>query len=72
LVPSVKGGIRNGKHPDPRVRPPKAEEKDQAHLYFWEVLGLRPLEPMRPLRDFKSDTLVGEVPRWPIVVELDY
>jgi hypothetical protein len=72
VVPAVKGGVRSGKHPDRRVRPPTAEDTDKPYLYFWEVLGLRPLEPLRPLRDFKSDTMVGEVPRWPMVVELDY
>jgi hypothetical protein len=72
IVPAVKGGGRGGKHPDPMVRPPSAEAKDARCLYFWEVLGLRPLEPMRPLRDFKSGTLVGEIPRWPMIAELDY
>jgi hypothetical protein len=63
IVHAAKAGVRRGKHPNPKVRPPIAEATEKAHLYFWEILGLRPLHPMRPLRDFKSDTLVSEFPR---------
>ena len=72
VVPAVKDGRRSGRHPDPRVPTPSVEGRGAPFRYFWEILGLRPLHPMRPLRDFKSDTLVGELSRWPMVTELDY
>ena len=71
IVPAVKGGSRDGKHPDPAVRPPSAEANDKTFTCFWEVLGLRALSPTRQLRDFKSPVLNGEAPRWPTVAELD-
>ncbi len=72
IVPAAKGGARDGKHPDPAVRPPHAEANDKAFLFFWEVLGLHPLSPTRPLHDFKSAVTLGEAPKWPAVAELDF
>ena len=69
---AVESGPRAGKYPDPSRRPPTAEAKDGPALYFWEVQGLQPLATPRPLADFKSKTSINEVPRWPVVAELDY
>jgi hypothetical protein len=72
IVRAVKGGRRDGKHPDPLVRPPTAEEGDTHFMYFWEVLGLRPLRPQRPLRDFAGTLAKGGVPKWPARAELEF
>jgi hypothetical protein len=74
IVPANETGRRSGKHPDPSVRPPSTEATDgsgdTAFLFFWEILNLHRLEPPRPLRDFKS-AFHGEVPKWPVLAELD-
>lgn len=72
VVRAVAGGPRAGKCPDPARRPPTAEAKDGPFLYFWEVQGLEQLETPRGLADFKSKTSINEVPRWPVVGQLDY
>ena len=72
VVDAEDGGRRSGKHRDPSVRPPSAEENDTPVQYFWEVSGLRRLTPPRRLADFQSNGPMGESPRWPIVVELDF
>ena len=72
VVRAVESGPRNGKCPDATRRPPTAEEKDGPFLYFWEVQGLEQLTTPRSLADFKSKTSINEVPRWPVVAELDY
>ena len=69
---AVDGGPRHGKHPDPSQRPPTAEAKDGACLYFWEVRNLEPLETPRRIGDFKSKTSINEVPRWPVIAEADF
>lgn len=69
---AVESGPRAGKCPDPSRRPPTAEAKDGPALYFWEVQNLQPPATPRPLADFKSKTSINEVPRWPVVAELDY
>jgi hypothetical protein len=71
IVPAVERGARSGKHPDVLRRPPTAEATDKPFLFFWEVLGLRQLEPVRRLAEFKTKAFVGEAPRWPVVAELD-
>ncbi|MBI3198911.1 MAG: hypothetical protein HYZ40_15675 [Rhodospirillales bacterium] len=71
VVRAVESGPRAGKCPDPSRRPPTAEGKDGPALYFWEVQGLHQLATPRPLADFKSKTSINEVPRWPVVAELD-
>ena len=72
IVRAVDGGPRHGKHPDPSQRPPTAEAKDGACLYFWEVRNLEPLETPRRIGDFKSKTSINEVPRWPVIAEADF
>ena len=72
VVRAVASGPRSGKHPDPSRRPPTAEAKDGACLYFWEVRNLEPLETPRRLGDFKSKTSINEVPRWPVIAEADF
>jgi hypothetical protein len=71
VVRALESGPRAGKCPDPSRRPPTAEAKDGPALYFWEVRGLQQLAAPRPLADFKSKTSINEVPRWPVVAELD-
>jgi hypothetical protein len=71
IVPPVTSGDRSGKHPDPSHRPPTAEGTDKAFMYFWEVLGLKPLDPLRRLGEFRAKVFIGEAPRWPTVAELD-
>jgi hypothetical protein len=72
VVRAVDGGRRNGKHEDPTVRPPSAEEKDGPFQYFWEVAGFGLLAKPQGLRDFQAAGPIGKAPRWPIVAELDY
>src|ERR1700693_3484654 len=47
IAPANKGGPRDGKHPDPSVRPPSTEATDgsgdTAFLCFWEILNLHKL-----------------------------
>lgn len=71
IVEAVKSGRRSGKHPDPLVRPPTAEETDTPVRFFWEVLGLQRMVQGRPLSDFKSAVPIGNAPRWPVLAELD-
>ena len=71
IVPAVQSGSRSGRHPDPARRPPSAEATDKPFLFFWEVLGLKPLDPVRRLGEFKAKTFIGEAPRWPVAAELD-
>jgi hypothetical protein len=71
IVPAVRSGSRSGQHPDPLRRPPAAEATDKPCLFFWEVLGLTPLDPVRRLDEFKAKAFIGEAPRWPVVAELD-
>ena len=72
VVNAVKGGRRDGKHPDSSVRPPTAEATDTHFMYFWEVLGLRPLRPPRPLADFTGTLAKGGVPKWPARADLEF
>ena len=71
VVRAIQSGPRAGKCPAPARRPPTAEAKDGPFLYFWEVQNLQPLVTPRGLGDFKSKTSINEVPRWPVVGELD-
>jgi hypothetical protein len=75
IVKANETGARSGKHPDPSARPPTAEANDGPFLFFWEVLGLRNLEPPRSLSDFTKKgggtAFDGDVPEWPIIVQLD-
>ena len=72
VVRAVESGPRSGKFPDAARRPPTSESKDGPLLYFWEVRELQQLATPRPLGDFKSKTSINEVPRWPVVAELDF
>jgi hypothetical protein len=68
VAPAVESGSRSGKHPDPGVRPPTAEEGDTAFTHFWEVLGLTRLDRPRPFADFfDCKPFEGKAPEWPVV-----
>lgn len=71
VVRAVDGGRRGGKHERPELRPPSAEATDGPFQHFWEVTGLQPLATRRALADFRASGYAGEMPRWPIVAELD-
>jgi hypothetical protein len=76
IVPAERSGRRNGKHPDPNVRPPSAEDTDTAFLMFWEVLNLHKLEGQAaiPLNGFSrpdgSSFSNGHPPGWPVLASL--
>jgi hypothetical protein len=74
VVPAVRSGPRSGKHPDPKVRPPVAEQDDGPSLYFWEVHGLKRLAVPMPLDRFKSMSggklFSGRAPEWPVLAQL--
>ena len=72
IVSAVKGGRRDGKHPDSSMRPPTAEAGDSHFMYFWEVLDLKPLNPRRFLSDFAGTPAKGGVPKWPARAELEF
>src|SRR5688572_2516686 len=57
ITPAVQLGRRSGKYPDPAIRPPSAEADDDPFMAFWEVLGLRRLEPADqvPLSQFTKE-----------------
>ncbi len=78
IVPAVQGmvGGRSGKHPDPLVRPPTAEEKDGPFSWFFEVLDLHLLQVPRRLSEFSKvggtgKPYRGDVPGWPVLAELN-
>jgi hypothetical protein len=76
VVPAVERGRRSGQHPDPSVRPPSADEDDTAFLWFFEVLGLKPLAVPRKLSEFtkidgRGKPYTGDVPQWPVLAYLD-
>ena len=74
VVPAVESGPRSGKHPNPEVRPPKAEQDDGPLLSFWEVHGLKRLAVPVPLSRFKNmgggKASGGGAPEWPILAQL--
>jgi hypothetical protein len=74
---AVKGGPRDGKHPDRSIRPLTAETGDTAFIFFLEVTGITLLERPLPLGRFtkqsgKGKPFTGSVPQWPVLAYLDY
>jgi hypothetical protein len=74
IVPAVQHGRRSGKHPNPALRPPFAEEGDTPVTHFWHVQNLHRLERPIPFSRFKypggGTAFGGSQPRWPIVAFL--
>jgi hypothetical protein len=70
IVKAVERGPRSGRHPDPSVRPPSAEESDDAFIEFWEVLDLAELKEGRPFSHFRGGSpFNGRAPEWPVVAQ---
>ena len=69
ILEAVEHGRRSGKHPEPSVRPPSAEQDDEPFVAFWEVIGLRQLEEPIPLARFAS-LFHGAPPEWPVLATL--
>ena len=74
IVPAIKGGRRDGKHPDPAIRPPYAEDTDTASIWFWEVSGLVQLENPIRFDRFEHESggkaFGGNCPQYPILAVL--
>ncbi len=74
IVRAVEHGRRSGKHPNPAVRPPFAEEGDTAVTHFWEVKNLHRLNRPIPFSRFEnangSKAFGGSAPQWPTVAFL--